>query len=96
MLDSLDGFDWDVANIAHIAAHDVTPLEVEQTTTRPYITIPATSIKGESRWKLFGTSDAERYLVVVFTIRKNRFRAVTAYTMNEAERRKYAAQIDRA
>jgi hypothetical protein len=33
-------------------------------------------------------------LVVVFTIRRKRFRTVTAYQMNASERRKYAAQID--
>jgi hypothetical protein len=30
----------------------------------------------------------------VFTIRRNLFRTVTAYPMNAAERRKYAAQIE--
>ena len=35
-----------------------------------------------------------RYLTVVFTIRRKRFRTVTAYEMNAAERRKYAPQID--
>ena len=38
---------------------------------------------------------ARRYLVVVFTIRNQRFRTVTAYTMNEWERRSYAREIDR-
>jgi uncharacterized DUF497 family protein len=36
----------------------------------------------------------DRYLAVVFTIRRKRFRTVTAYEMNAAERRKYAPQID--
>ena len=33
-------------------------------------------------------------LVVVFTIRRNLFRTVTAYEMNAAERSNYAPQID--
>ena len=46
------------------------------------------------RWKLFGRTRGGRYLVVVFTVRRKRFRAVTAYTMNQAERRVYAPEID--
>jgi hypothetical protein len=96
VLEGLGGFDWDTGNIGHIAAHDVTPVEVEEATARPYVIVPAKAVKGEPRWKLFGTTEATRYLVVVYTIRDNKFRAVTAYTMNEAERRKYAAESDNA
>lgn len=94
MLDTLDGFEWDVHNIAHIARHHVTPLEVMEATARPYVVVPATSVNKEQRWKLFGTSAAGRYLVVVFTIRRNRMRTVTAYTMNEDDRRVYGPQIE--
>jgi uncharacterized DUF497 family protein len=48
---------------------------------------------GEKRWKLFGRSAAGRYLVVVFTIRGDRLRPVTAYAMNQRERRIYAPEI---
>lgn len=50
---------------------------------------------GEKRWRLFGTSAARHYLVVVFTIRDQRLRAVTAHTMNLRERRIYAPEIDK-
>ena len=42
----------------------------------------------------FRETASNRYLVVVFTIRRKLFRAVTAYEMNDAERRKYAPQFD--
>jgi uncharacterized DUF497 family protein len=58
------------------------------------VTIPAEIIKGEKRWKLFGKTESNRCLAVVFTIRRKLFRTVTAYEMNVAERRKYAPQID--
>jgi uncharacterized DUF497 family protein len=61
---------------------------------RPHITVPARTVKGEERWKLFGKTEAGRYLVVVFTIRRKLFRTVTAYEMNTTERKKYAGQID--
>ena len=94
MLDCLLGFDWDVHNVGHISAHQVMPPDVEQTVRGRHIIIPAASRSGEKRWKLFGRSADGRYLVVVFTIRNSRFRTVTAYTMNQSERRIYAPQIE--
>ena len=88
------GFDWDAANVGHILRHAVTPFEVEEVACRPHVTIPAKTIQDEKRWKLFGKTASSRYLAVVFTIRRRRFRTVTAYEMNAAERRKYAPQID--
>ena len=80
--------------MGHILRHAVTPFEVEEAADRPHAIIAAATVKGEHRWKLFGTTAAKRYLVVVFTIRRKRFRTVTAYEMNATERRKYAPQID--
>lgn len=94
VLDALKGFDWDAANVGHILRHSVMPNEVEEATSRPHLIIPARMVNRENRWKLFGTTTAGRYLVVVFTIRKKLFRTVTAYEMNATERRKYAPQID--
>ncbi len=70
------------------------PQEVEQAVRGCHTIIPAAPKGGEKRWKLFGRSADGRYLVVVFTIRTDRFRTVTAYTMNRAERRIYATQIE--
>ena len=90
MLNNLQGFDWDAANVGHILRHAVSPIEVEETTGRPHVIIPAKIVNGEKRWKLFGKTVSGRYLVVVFTIRRKRFRA----EMNAPERRNYAPQID--
>jgi len=30
VLDDLSGFDWDVHNVGHVAAHEVMPQEVEE------------------------------------------------------------------
>jgi uncharacterized DUF497 family protein len=94
VLDRLGGFEWDEHNIGHVALHGVTPMEVEQITGRRHVVIPAAAVRDEKRWKLFGRTTAGRYLVVVFTIRHNRMRTVTAYTMNQAERSTHAPQID--
>lgn len=93
MTGQIEGFDWDVANVGHVLRHSVTPAEVEEAVGRRHVMIPAKMIHGEERWKLFGTTAGNRYVVVVFTIRRNLFRTVTAYPMHAAERRKYAPQI---
>jgi hypothetical protein len=94
VLDKIQGFDWDAANVGHILRHAVTPFEVEEAAVGTHAIIPAKSIDGENRWKLFGKTASGRYLVVVFTVRERLFRTVTAYRMNAVERRKYAPQID--
>jgi len=94
VLSGLEGFDWDAHNVGHIARHGVTPIEVEQVTRQPHVLFPAAARHGESRWKLLGRTKAGRYLVVVFTIRRNKLRIVTAYPMNSAERSAYAPEID--
>jgi uncharacterized DUF497 family protein len=86
-------FDWDVYNVGHAARHRVNPMEVEEAFEGSHVIIPAEDVKDEKRWKLFGRSAAGRYLIVVFTIRDDRLRVVTAHTMNRRERRIYAPQI---
>jgi uncharacterized DUF497 family protein len=92
--EQLSGFDWDEYNIAHIAEHGVSPQEVEYVATHQHLRFPATTKGQESRWKLFGKTLDGRFLVVVFTIRGGRFRTVTAYTMNQLERRRYGSELE--
>jgi uncharacterized DUF497 family protein len=94
VLNKIEGFEWDAANLGHILRRAVTPFEVEEVAHRTHAIIPAKSVSGENRWKLFGKTASGRYLAVVFTIRRKRFRAVTAYEMNATDRRNYASQID--
>jgi uncharacterized DUF497 family protein len=95
VLTDLKGFDWDLHNVSHVARHGVEPAEVEEAVGRPHAIIPSDNVGGEKRWKLFGTSAAGRYLVVVFTIRDQRLRPVTAHTMNRRERKIYAPEISK-
>lgn len=92
-VESLQGFQWDAANVEHILRHNVTPFEVEDAVGSPHLVFPANAVRGEKRWKLLGKTSANRYLVVVFTVRGKLFRAVTAHEMNISERKKYASQI---
>jgi hypothetical protein len=44
VLDEIEGFDWDKANVDHILRHDVTLIEVEEITGGTYVINP-----GENR-----------------------------------------------
>ena len=45
VLDKIEGFDWDSANVAHILRHAVTPFDVEEVTGNRYAVILARTIK---------------------------------------------------
>jgi uncharacterized DUF497 family protein len=96
VLDGIAGYDWDDHNVSHVARHGVRPEEVEEAVRRPHVIAAARDMSGEKRWKLFGISSLGRYLVVVFTIRNERLRPVTAHTMNQRERKIYGPEIDKA
>jgi uncharacterized DUF497 family protein len=87
-------FDFDTANLDHIAVHDVSRREIVQAFRGENLIIQASDVKRDPRWKLFGKTMKNRYLTVVFTLRKGRVRPITAYTMNRKDRDLYAPQID--
>jgi uncharacterized DUF497 family protein len=66
VLNKIEGFEWDAANVGHILRHAVAPFEVEEVASRTHAIIPAKSVNRENRWKLFGKTASGRYLVVVF------------------------------
>jgi hypothetical protein len=43
VLDDLIGFDWDVHNAGHVAAHEVMPQKVEEAVRGRHVVIPACS-----------------------------------------------------
>lgn len=78
-------FAWDEDNEDHIVRHDVYPDEAEQVfANRPFIRRG----KGSVRYAL-GRDDAGRYLFVVFVVRGDRVRVITARRMTKTERRDY-------
>jgi uncharacterized protein len=72
-------FDWDEENLKHLARHDVTRAEFEQVMGNDPILFDYQNIDGEDRWTGIGSTDMLRILVVAFTIREQRIRAVTAF-----------------
>ena len=55
-------FDWDEANLSHIAVHDVTAEEVEQAMENDPEDLDYDVIAGEERWTSIGNTDLLRVL----------------------------------
>jgi len=72
-------FDWDLANIAHIAKHDVLPQEAEEVIENEPLYLDYLVEDGEERHREIGETLGRRVLVVVSTLRNDRTRVITAY-----------------
>jgi uncharacterized DUF497 family protein len=83
-------FDWDDANIEHIALHDVVPSEVKEAfLDNDAIDKPFGVRNGEMRYSMLGRTAAGRLLRVVYVIRKGALRPVTAYTATRRDQRSF-------
>ena len=83
-------FEWDDANVDHIAAHDVEPEEAEEALDDPMrVALSAYNTPSERRRAIAGSTLDGRLLYVVYTPRRGRLRVVTARDASEAERRSY-------
>jgi uncharacterized DUF497 family protein len=58
-------FDWDPANIEHIARHHATPREVQQVFANEPMIIGAQEHSEEERFLCFGRTNAGRFLTVI-------------------------------
>ena len=72
-------FDWDDANIDHIAEHDVEPEEAEEVILGDPLDAGFEVVDGEDRWSYVGETSEGRILRVAITLRGERMRVVTAY-----------------
>ena len=84
-------FDWDDANIQHIARHGVTPKEAEEALSDPDRIAEQTYSKdGELRASITGLTYDERLLTVIVTMRPGpQLRVVTARPADKRERHTY-------
>lgn len=88
----ISNFDWDGANIGHIAKHDVVPDEAEQVLLNDPLDVHFDpDVNGEQRWTYLGETNNGRILNVVITVRNERIRVVTAY---EAEKQDKLLYLD--
>jgi len=83
------GFDWDAANLGHIAAHSVSPEEAEEALSGPTYEIGLYEVKGEERVEEVGATKAGRILKVVTTLRGRLIRVVTAFDAVRVEKNRF-------
>jgi uncharacterized protein len=91
-LEKCTGFEWDKGNfIKNWEKHGVSILKCEQIFfNQPLITQhDEKHSTNESRYYALGQTDTFRRLFIVFTIRKNLIRVISARDMNRRERKDY-------
>jgi uncharacterized DUF497 family protein len=72
-------FDWDDANILHLAEHDVMPEEAEEVVLGDPLDAGFDVVNSEERWSYLGETDEGRILRVLITMRGERIRVLTAF-----------------
>jgi hypothetical protein len=86
------GFDWDGGNTnKNWLKHKVTPSECEQVFFNQPLVVQDDHkhSKNENRYYALGQTDLKRTLFVVFTVRNNMIRVISARDMSRKERRAY-------
>lgn len=80
-------FDWDSGNLEHIKKHEVGYLECEEVFyNEPSFFFDEKHSNTEDRILAYGISDENRLLTLVFTIRNNKIRVISARDQNKNER----------
>lgn len=89
-ISDVTGFDWDSANREHVARHDVEPWECESVLVDDPRRQDHVQVRGgETRVVSRGLTRQGRPLVLVWTVRADRVRVVTARKMTDGEYAQY-------
>ena len=99
ILFQVEGFEWDQSNIEkNWEKHRVSYLECEEVFFNQPLLVQEDEIhsKFEPRHYVLGRSNDGRHLFIVFTIRRNRIRVISARNMSRRERRIYREQIEKS
>ncbi len=88
----VEGFEWDRGNFTkNLERHGVSHIECEEVffNTPVLVREDAGHSRSEDRYYALGKTDNERSLFIVFTVRKNKIRVISARDMNRKERKAY-------
>jgi hypothetical protein len=75
-------FDWDEANVAHLARHAVATAEAQEVISGASIPLESEERGGEERHTELGETAGGRLLVVVWIWRRGKVRVVTVFPAN--------------
>lgn len=93
-LDNIVGFEWDGDNeYKNEEKHNVTSKKAEEVFKNEPFLNSAKSVDGEERYLALGETDSGRLLAVVFTVRDNKIRVISARPQSKQERKIYNAKI---
>ena len=98
ILERCTGFQWDDGNSEkNWEKHKVLKSECEQVFFNRPLVISDSEKKAnkEKRWYLLGKTDLDRRLFIVFTVRKNLIRVISARDMSNKERKLYNEEIEK-
>ncbi len=89
------GFQWDEANIAHIAKHNVLPEEAEQIffDKNNVLDEDLKHANDEERFLIIGKTEKGRLLYQIFTIREDKIRVISSRDINKKEVKLYEKEI---
>ena len=95
LLSESTGFEWDEHNAAKIwQKHQVSPLECEQIFFNQPLLVEhdVRHSEKENRFYALGRTDTGRMLFVVFALRRNLIRVISARDMSRKERKVYKSR----
>lgn len=98
ILSQVEGFDWDKGNIEkNWDQHRVSYIECEEVFFNQPLVVQENEIHSmaEPRNYVLGRTNDGRKLFIVFAIRKNKIRVISARDMSRKERRIYREQIEK-
>jgi len=99
LLARIEGFDWDQGNIEkNWERHKVSFIECEEVFFNGPLIVQENEVHSgvENRYYALGRTNDERLLLIVFTIRRNKVRVISARDMSKRERRIYRGEIEKA
>jgi hypothetical protein len=82
-------FDWDDANVQHLARHNVRPEEAEQVILNGTAYVEFQIENAEERFAVVGRTNSGRFLTLVLTERFGAVRPITAWDSTREEEAQY-------
>ena len=80
-------FDWD--DEKHLAVHKITPAEFQQAMHNDPLDLDYDLIDKEERFRSVGLTNGGRFLLVVWTVRNGKVRAVTAFPASASNKKNF-------
>lgn len=86
-------FHWDEHNIRHIRRHGVSPREFQEAMRNRHKLIRVDDVRGERRSVVLGATNGLRVLNLVYTMRGDRIRPITAVDAVRKDRDEYFKSV---